>query len=43
MLFTAAGPAKGVIYKRSGNFRGFVGLRLKPWTGSAATAKADAA
>jgi putative DNA primase/helicase len=27
---TAAGASKGIVYKRSGEFRGFVGLRLKP-------------
>jgi hypothetical protein len=25
----AAGPSKGINYKRSGGFRGFVGMRLK--------------
>jgi putative DNA primase/helicase len=27
---SAAGASKGIIYKRSGGFRGFVGLRLRP-------------
>jgi P4 family phage/plasmid primase-like protien len=30
---SAAGPSKGIIYKRSGGFRGFIGLRLRPQNG----------
>ena len=29
----AAGAAKGIVYKRSGTFRGFVGLRLRSLDG----------
>ncbi len=39
----AIGPSKGFSYKRSGSFRGFVGMRLKSLTKSGDTAKADAA
>jgi hypothetical protein len=30
---SAAGASKGIIYKRSGGFRGFLGLRLKKQDG----------
>jgi hypothetical protein len=30
---SAAGASKGIIYKRSGGFRGFVGLRLRKQDG----------
>jgi putative DNA primase/helicase len=40
---TAAGATKGITHKHSGGFRGFVGMRLKPWSGSSGGGKADAA
>jgi len=39
----AAGPSKGVIYKRSGGFRGFVGMRLRPSRAAALAGTVDAA
>jgi phage/plasmid-associated DNA primase len=38
----AAGASKGITYKHSGGFRGFVGMRLRP-LGQAARAEVDAA
>jgi P4 family phage/plasmid primase-like protien len=39
----AAGPSKGITYKHSGGFRGFVGMRLRPLGQSSARADVDAA
>jgi phage/plasmid-associated DNA primase len=39
----AAGAGKGITYKHSGGFRGFVGMRLRPLGQSAAKADMDAA
>jgi phage/plasmid-associated DNA primase len=39
----AVGASKGIVHKHSGSFRGFVGMRLKPWPKAEDTAKADAA
>ena len=39
----AAGAAKGIGYRHSGSFRGFIGMRIKPWTGPPVAGKADAA
>jgi hypothetical protein len=39
----AAGASKGITYKHSGGFRGFVGMRLRPLGRSAANANVDAA
>ena len=39
----AAGPSRGIAYKQSGRFRGFVGLRLKPSRLAALVTKVDAA
>jgi P4 family phage/plasmid primase-like protien len=39
----AAGPGKGIAYRHSGKFRGFVGLRLKPSYVSRIIAKGGAA
>jgi P4 family phage/plasmid primase-like protien len=39
----AAGPGKGIAYKHSGKFRGFVGLRLRPSFASRLRANGDAA
>jgi hypothetical protein len=38
----AAGPGKGIIYKHSGKFRGFIGMRLKPARSAAIKAKMHA-
>ena len=38
----AAGPSKGIIYKRSGNFRGFEGMRLRPLRATTLAARMDA-
>jgi hypothetical protein len=39
----AAGASKGITYKHSGGFRGFVGMRLRPLDQLAARAEVDAA
>jgi hypothetical protein len=39
----AAGPSKGITYKRSGGFRGFLGMRLKPSAVKTLADKLDAA
>jgi phage/plasmid-associated DNA primase len=39
----AAGPSKGIIYKRSGGFRGLLGMRLRPSRAAALANKVDAA
>jgi phage/plasmid-associated DNA primase len=39
----AAAPGRGFTYKRSGGFRGFIGLRLKPSRTAALAKRMDAA
>jgi len=39
----AAGGGKGIAYKHSGSFRGFIGMRLRPLGRSPANANVDAA
>jgi phage/plasmid-associated DNA primase len=39
----AAGPSKGIAYKHSGRFRGFLGMRLRPSRAAALADKVDAA
>jgi len=37
------GPGKGITYKHSGGFRGFVGMRLRPSRAAALAERAGAA
>src|SRR5205814_10649125 len=37
----AAGPSKGIAYKHSGRFRGFLGMRLRPSRAAALADKVD--
>lgn len=39
----AVGASKGITYKRGGPFRGFEGMRLRPWGERGPKIKADAA
>ena len=39
----AVGPSKGITYKRGGSFRGFLGMRLRPWGERGPEVKVDAA
>jgi hypothetical protein len=39
----AAGPSKGITYKHSGKFRGFEGMRLRPWGQEVPKERVDAA